>query len=346
MGRQQELFLVREDGELNQKPAVTDGGWEGALAESPRLEPHRDEGPPQGCSEPGMQPELRSGDSRSRSVLVVYAGGFLLCLFGLLLAGYLPLHRIPLVNSEIVSHEIEKFFSTREIHLPPELAPFAEHVEAVLPLERSNVFWNLNREALQRSLAHLPLLAEPRIERCSFFSFRCFRIQSLLRTPAMVAELGGQWWALDEEGRFLVPISPLELSSLPRLTGLEAYGTTPAVLQDVTAQLMKARDLFEEGIGRRVTALELAMPEALRITVEQSMAPFVLDPSDLSQKTLALLSSRARQLLELHLEQEIPSGEVGNSTPENSPVLEYDLRYEGMAVVKKNSPPDSTGKAK
>lgn len=275
-------------------------------------------------------PSVRRSSSLGR-LLVVFVFGFSFCLCLLKLFGQIPSGRVPVFSSYSLASQWNAFHYEREVFLSDRLANFSAIIEGHLPWTDGNLSWNLHLAELDERLSEIPFLLSPKVTRCSWRSFRCFKIDAELKRPRIVASLKGAQWFVDDDGRFLGTANEedgwsveMPVDDFPQVSGLEMYGSSPTLLRDATSRVIQVVDALEEESGREVASVQIRDDAQLQIALRHFETPFIIGAEQLGTGELHSIGQKISSILKL------PEVSLESRN------IEYiDLRYRDMAVLAK-----------
>jgi hypothetical protein len=201
---------------------------------------------------------------------------------------------------------------------------------ALAPLERSNFWWELNRDGVGNLLSEHPLVKAVAVERCGGLRWGCFIVQVTERQPEFITEFGGKVWLVGADGAFMgrAPRSALADDTEARgrfnpviLSGVDFDKSSPDTLKARLDLIRATIEVVEAGVGRKVRAATLvgAGDVAVRLEDRPYTITFALPDGD----TTRLKDEVARYL---RLAEEL--GE------KHRLVRSIDLAFERVAVVK------------
>ncbi len=279
-------------------------------------------------------PRARSGRSWGWRVTVILSA----C--ALLVVGVVDTPRINAIREELSGlissgrNASYHFWFDKNVELTGISKDYQDIVFQALPLERSLLWWVLNRSSITARLAMLPRVQSASLMSCSgSWSFRCFELHIQERTPYAVTLLADHAWIVGRDGGFIQPLPNvrsfddlqafIEASeqSLVALDGVQGAGGT---IDLVRGRLQYTADIIrtiESEVPLRVTRVSLEQNGEARVSFKgrSYVAIFGFMGSDLS--TVGQEARRLNQLLPRIDQRE-------------GIVKEIDLAFQKVAVVR------------
>ena len=199
----------------------------------------------------------------------------------------------------------------------------SEDIEVRLPMSRSVAWWLLNTSSIEASLRSHPLIQEAYVQPCERFAIHCFDVIVVERRPQYLVQIGGETWAVGEDGGFITPTPGSEkLPNTIRLEGLGGAGSSPDAVRAQFQQVKKAIAVIEGQAGLPVSMVML--DPNLEFSVAFKDLPFMVR-FDLANEGGAIpLESRRLKKLLLEFAGRL---EV---------IKSIDLSYNKLAVVQVN----------
>lgn len=215
---------------------------------------------------------------------------------------------------------------------------------ALLPGNRSNLWWAFNPAEVEDALRRNPLIAEVNSKRCAWYTLRCFEISVTERDARMIAveDDGDHAWVVGGDGAFIAPFLLSEHQPKPtrEISGVPA---TPPVVrgvwspikasEEVSAKarlLIRGLDGFEAGAELPVSEVRLTAEGEVVAKVSSVRAPVVIAALEASRHEFYDKGLRLKSLI----------SQLGARLDEATAI---DLAYSKLGVVRFPSPPVKTG---
>ncbi len=203
-------------------------------------------------------------------------------------------------------------------------------LEALVPTERSNFWWEFNRGDVASSLREHALVSAVEVARCGTLEWGCFSVVVTERRPEFVTEFGGKAWLVSADGAFMgrAPRSALDESNTPRaafnpvlLKGLDFDRSSPDTLKARLDLIRTAIAEIEAGGGEEVRTARLIGASDLEVRFESRTFTVTFGLPDGDTERLRDEVARYNRVLE----------ELGEK---HRLVRSIDLAFERVAVVK------------
>jgi len=220
----------------------------------------------------------------------------------------------------------------------------ASQVEALLPKERSNLWWLFRAAVIKAGLLSNPLIQQAKVERCNWWSIKCYKVEVLERKAGFFALLGQEGWLIGKDGGLIMPVSAAEIISyrkkgeeggnsalrselIPVVRGLwRSAEASSDVVRSRFEYVRRAIDVIEEAAGLKIVYLELGGGKDMTVKFAglAMKAVFAAQPEGLWSDESPLLRDRALRLRRL----------IQELGPEIEQVESVDLGFEKIAVLR------------
>lgn len=202
---------------------------------------------------------------------------------------------------------------------------------ALLPDEKSNLWWYLNLPEIQVRLLQHPLIESVGVGRCSpSFKWGCFGIEVHEREPRLRVLLEHQEWLADQRGVLIAALPAVDRTTrfddLPLVRGLLSSTLSTdeaqARLRFISSSLLQ----LQAETGRYVKSIEFLDRGELRVYFEglnfpvRFGSPLVLQPGGLPPLSLVDQVSRMERVLA--------------KLPQERDVQELDLGFNTLAILR------------
>jgi hypothetical protein len=283
---------------------------------------------------PQALPKARAGRSWGWRLL----GVFSVCTFCVL--GVVDTPRVNAMRDELGSLIISAreasyhLWFDKEVEISGISADYEEIIRQALPLERSSVWWIVNRSSIAARLAMLPRVQSASLTSCAgSWGFRCFQLDIQERYPYAVALLADHAWIVGRDGGFIQPLQNVRSSddvqtfiegSSAALVALDGVQGKEGTLDLVRGRLQYTADIIrtiESEVPLRVTRVSLEQNGEARVSFKgrSYVAIFGFMGSDLST-----VGQEARRLNHL----------LPRIDQRGGIVKEIDLAFQKVAVVR------------
>jgi hypothetical protein len=206
-----------------------------------------------------------------------------------------------------------------------------QEVSALLPQERSILWWLWHRRQIEEQAARHPLVEQLHVANCGVFAWGCFVIQLSERKPRMLAMLSDKLWLVGEDGGYVKPVTPGAVDQppgsgaageeLPLIKGMLEPGVSADEARLRYQYVNKALGVIEGETGMKVSELRLKDNGELTVDFRSGPSEVTFDVPD---GDYGAVREQARRLLAVLAELK------GRS--EN--VVAIDLAYKELAVVR------------
>lgn len=165
--------------------------------------------------------------------------------------GYAHLTGASVEFERAMGDTVERIFFEKDIRFQGLAVLHEADLTALIPVERSNAWWEFNRGTVAATLRDHPLIGAVEVSRCGALEWGCFSVAVTERRAEFVTEFGGKVWLVSSDGAFMgrAPRTALEEGDSPRAS------LNPVVLKGIdfdrsSTDTLKARlDLVRTAIG-------------------------------------------------------------------------------------------------
>ncbi len=199
-----------------------------------------------------------------------------------------------------VAKHCVKLWKNKEIIIEGNtLVPDSE-IRASLPQTKSNLWWLFNRQHIAADLSSDPKIVSARVSRCKYWSFNCFRVECVERSPKYLVRDGETLWLAGVDGGFISKL-PSNASIYENLTIIDGIFREEASSADmVSARMNLARNLdsvLEENLGRPARILYFRGNGEFDVMFRDSEFTVTFSGGTASRGTLMDETSRLKRLL-------------------------------------------------
>jgi hypothetical protein len=204
-----------------------------------------------------------------------------------------------------------------------------KEVSALLPEDRSTLWWLWHRRRIEEQAARHPLIEHLRVANCGAFAWGCFLIKLSERTPRMLASLNDELWLVGADGGFMKPLRAAGQTGgegaaaveLPLIKGMLSPEMSAEEARLRYQYVNKALAIVEAETGFKVSELRLQDSGEMVVNFRGGPAEVTFDVPD---GDYGELREEARHLLAVLAELK---GQSEN-------VVAIDLAYKELAVVR------------
>lgn len=213
------------------------------------------------------------------------------------------------------------------LDVPDELEAGA--IERAVPNDRNWVWWWFHRTEIETALTQLPWVKGARVDGCGEpLAPWCFKVSVEARLPRYLAEIGGRWWLVGEDGGYLSEVSPesprfREISKhfgVKVVRGLVYPSASGNFSRAAFGALTQALKTIESSTARKVEGIDVSWGSALQVKFRDEPATVTYTPRLDDTERLELESRRLNEVF----------NELGARRAE---VERIDLAFRQVAVV-------------
>ena len=238
-------------------------------------------------------------------------------------------------QSELQRWLYDKDIAIEGLTLLPE-----QRVRAMLPVDRSVVWWKTNHALIEGQLLQSSLISRAALSECGW---GCFRVSIEERTPAFFTVVGNRGWIVGQDGGVIKPIAIEKITAyldggiaggsgaasagalgelqIPVVTGLLAGDGSSDIVRSRFEHVRNAVEIVQSVTGRRVATLEFVYGKELRMRFFEVPFPVVFAAGE--EESDELLRDQSERLKHLIKELE------GSLTS----IRSVDLGFEKLAVI-------------
>lgn len=244
-----------------------------------------------------------------------------------------PEELIAPINSfgEGLGRTIKEYYYNKEVRIEGASRLSPDEVRKHLPLQRSNLWWLLNEDQIEKTALKISLVQSSEVSGCEDKNWGCFKVKINERRPRYIALIGQDPWLLGEDGGFIEPIKPGGSPLLKRITpdlksaitikGLLEKEFSPDILQSKINLISEIVRIIEDETKLKVREIDYGKDSDA--TLKFAHYAFKVKVS-LESANLARVRDQAQRLRMI----------LGEIRGRSNSIDEIDLAFEKVAVVK------------
>jgi hypothetical protein len=158
----------------------------------------------------------------------------------------------------------ESIWSDKEIRIAGLNLLKRSEVERLLPVERSVLWWQVNRSQVEAKVASNTWISHSKLSSCSGGSLAerwgCFLVTVEERQPLFTTNFNGDAWVIDRQGVFVAPLVELQrrnfVGELISVRGVADGAQQPSLVRAQLSAAAPLCDTLSKVVGRGVRDLE------------------------------------------------------------------------------------------